>query len=134
MEAKVSLQQQQVTSKQRKLIACLIAGNSIVDAARAVGVAEKTAHAWRKQPAFIEAYQAARAEADREIWQATMQQLKNSIPQALTVLAKHAGAEGVEVTASTQLRAAVVLIEKAIELNEIEEIKQRLSALEERLK
>jgi len=28
----------------------------------------------------------------------------------------------------------VVLIEKAIELNEIEEIKQRLSALEERLK
>jgi hypothetical protein len=133
MEANVSLQPQQLSSKQQKMIACLIAGNSIVDAARAVGIAEKTAHAWRKQPAFIEAYQTARAEADREVWQAAMQQLKNSVPQALEVLARHAGDEDVEITAASQLRAAVTLVEKAFQLVEIEEIKKRLAALEERL-
>lgn len=134
MSVEVSLQDQQLTLKQQKLIACLIAGSSIVDAARQVGIAEKTVHAWKKQSAFIAALQEARQEADREIWQSAMQQLKNSVPQALQVLAKHASAEDVEITAATQLRAAVVLIEKAIELNEIAEIKKRLAALEERLK
>lgn len=134
MSVEVSLQDQQLTLKQQKLIACLIAGSSIVDAALQVGIAEKTVHAWKKQPVFLAAYNEARAQADREIWQSAMQQLKNSVPQALQVLAKHASAEDVEITAATQLRAAVVLIEKAIELNEIAEIKKRLAALEERLK
>jgi hypothetical protein len=134
MTVNVSVQSEhQLTSKQRLLIAALVSGSSILDAAKAVGISEKTAHAWRKQPAFLAAYQEARKQADHEIWQNAMQHLKNSVPKALEVLARHAGAEDVEVTASTQLRAAVVLIERAIELNEIEEIKQRLDAIETRL-
>jgi phage terminase small subunit len=133
MSAEVS-QPRELTLKQRRLIALLVSGSSMIDAARSVGVAEKTAHAWRKQPAFLAAYQEAREQADKEVWANAMQQLKNSVPQALQVLAKHASCEDVEVTASSQLRAAVVLVEKAIELTEIEEIKARLAALEERLK
>ncbi len=135
MNANVSLVEDvpQLTIKQQKMIACLVAGSSIIDAAKAVGVSEKTAHAWRKQPAFIAAYKEARGLADREIWQTAMQQLKNSLPQALTVLAKHANFEDVEITAGSQIRAAQILIEKMVELHKIEELERRLAAIEERL-
>ncbi len=89
MQAKVSVNPE-LTSKQRLLITLLVSGSSILDAAKSVGVSEKTVHAWKKQPAFIAAYQEAREQADKEVWSNAMQQLKNSLPQALEVLAKHA--------------------------------------------
>lgn len=113
-----------LTPKQQQLIAALIAGNSIVVSARAVGIAEKTAHAWLKQPAFNQVYQDAK--------QAVFDEALEDIKLVREMLVKHISAE-VEVTPASQIQAAKLLLEYYIVASEIAQLKEQVSELQEKL-
>jgi transposase len=114
----------ELTPKQAQLIAALVVGNSIVDAAKAVGIGEKTAHRWLKQPAFDQAYQDAK--------QAVFNQSLEDVKTIRETLLYHIEAR-VGVTPASQLQAAKLLHEQYIVADELAELKEQLNQVQETL-
>src|SRR5580765_3665281 len=71
-----------LSPKQYTLIEALVAGNTIIAAAKFAGVGERTAHTWLKQPAFRRAYQ----QAKQELFTEKMNGLKDEVHLAIATL------------------------------------------------
>jgi hypothetical protein len=111
-----------LSPKQHKAIAALMSSPTISAAAAAVGVNERQVYRWLDDPAFAEAYRAARREA---VGQATarLQQVSSEAVDRLQALLT-CGKPAIE------LSAARSIIEFAVKSVELEDLQARIEALE----
>ena len=110
--------------KREEAIAALLAQPTIVEAARAVGVWEKTLRRWLQDPAFASSYRAAR----RQVTENALLALQRAAGEAVATLSRNLQPP---TPASVQVRAALGILDqtfKAVELldlqNDIAELKQ----------
>jgi hypothetical protein len=121
MQEKASL-----NAKQMQLIAALVGGASIVDAAKACKINECTAHRWLKQPAITTALE----EGKQRAFSDALGVLRTGVKAAITTLASSMRAE----SEGVRLRAAQIWLTTAVELHKMSEIEQRFDELEQLLK
>lgn len=110
-----------LSPKQQRLIACLLEGQSIVKASHACGIAEKTAHRWLKDPAFQTAYQTAKQQAFDE----ALSLLQYGVKAAIATLARNMKEDQ---PPAVQVRAAVAWLEQAITLYRGHEMDKHIAA------
>lgn len=113
-----------LTSKQDKALQALLAQNTITAAAKAAGVGERTLYRWLDDPDFSAAYRHAR----RQVMQHTISRLQQASTHATTVLLMIMADK--TVSPGVRLRAAVSVLEVAIKSVELEDLQQRIEALE----
>ena len=111
--------------KREEAITALLAQPTIAEAARAVGLGEKTLRRWLQDPEFASAYRAAR----RQVTENALVALQRAAGKAVATLARNLSAPA---PAAVQVRAALGILDqtfKAVELldlgDEIAELKQR---------
>lgn len=127
MEENVSnTEEKQLSVTQEKLIAALIAGNSIVASATIAEVSEKTAHVWLKQPAFKKAYE----EAKRDVFEEALEKLKSGTDVAIDTLKRNM----TEAAPYVQVAAASKWLDLAVEVHRLSEIVAQIAELEELVK
>ncbi len=119
---------EELTPKQDSLITLLLAGIDIKAAARNIGIGEKTAHRWLKLPHFLTAYKS----AQQSLFDDNLSELRSGVSTAISTLKRNMTGE--EVPPSTQVRAAQIWLDSAIELHKMSELEARLMEIEERLK
>lgn len=119
-------EESELSVKQQQLIAALIAGNHIVVAAKAVGIAEKTAHTWLKKPHVQEAYRAAR----QAVFDESLDELRDGVSLAIAALKRNLTA----IEPAVQVRAAHIWLTQAIQVHKMEQLEARLQELEEMVK
>lgn len=101
----------------------LAAGRSVVEAASAAGVSERTAHRRLKLPAFT----ARVAELRGQMVSAAAGKLADGMTRAADVLSRLLGSEDENVRA----RAAALILTHGIKVAELVEIEKRVAALEQ---
>ena len=111
-------------AKQEAAIVALLSSRSTEEAARSIQVAPKTLYRWLKDSAFDAAYRKAR----RDAFGQTIARLQQGSPAAAAVLLKLVVDSSTP--ASTRVRAAEIVLDKAAKAIEIEDIEERLAALE----
>jgi hypothetical protein len=111
-----------LTVRQHKALSALMSEPSVSKAAIAAEVPERTLRAWLKRPEFAEAYRAAR----REATQHAVARLQQASGAAVGVLISLMASS----TPATKLGAARTILEFAIRAVELEDLEQRLAALE----
>jgi uncharacterized protein (UPF0147 family) len=119
---------EKTTPKQDKLIAALLAGQTIMTAAAVAGCNETTAHAWLKLPHVRAAYQ----EAQRQIFDDAVNQLMLSTADARATL--DTIMKDPEVPPAVRVRAGQILLEKSIELHKMSDLERKVATLEQLLK
>ena len=117
-----------LTPKQQTAIGCLLTEPSVTAAAAAAGVGERTLHRWLDDTAFAAAYRSARREA---VQQAIARVQQTSGP-AVTVL--YSIATDTNALTSSRVAAASKILDLAIRAVELEDLEQRLAALEAAMK
>ncbi len=115
-----------IKRKMEQAIAALLRCNSTDEAADAIGVAKSTLLRWMKQPEFDAAYLQAR----REVIFQSGARLQQACNAAVTTLLK-VMADG-KTPAATRVRAAQLVLEQAHQILEIEDLSNRVAALERR--
>ena len=116
----------ELTVKQEQFIAALLTGNAIIVAAKAVGIAEKTAYNWFKLPHFQAAYKAAKSAAYDE----ALEGLRDCTKEAIDTLKLNLKANDPAV----QVRAAHILLTQGMQVHKMEQLETRIQELEESLK
>jgi hypothetical protein len=111
-----------LTPAQHRAVSALLVEGSIRHAAEAAGVKERTLYHWLKHPVFADEYRSARREATRAAV-AKLQQVSGKAAERLEHLLTHG-------TPATQLGAARAILEFSIKAVELEDLEQRLAALE----
>ena len=124
-----STEESELTPKQEQFIAALIAGHTIVVAAKVAGISERTAHNWLNQPAFKRVYEAAK----QAIFDEELNGLRESKKLIREMLLKHINAE-IEVTHTSQLQAAKLLLDHYVVAGEIAELNEKMDAIQGKLK
>src|ERR1700693_3836329 len=110
--------------KKELAIAALLTHRSVEDAARAVDLNHNTLLNWLKIPAFLKEYGAAR----REVVHQSVARLQQATGAGGTVMFKLM--TDPNVPAAVRLRAAECVFDRAIKGIEIEDIEERVAALE----
>ena len=110
--------------KQEDAIAALLSQRTIEDAARAVGVTEKTLRRWMQEPQFKLPYLQARREGVSQAIARLQQATGAAAAVALKLLTDP------NVPAAVRLRAAEFVFDRAIKGVELEDIEVRVSQLE----
>ncbi len=113
-----------LSAKQETAVAALLSEATIAAAAAKVGVTERTLHRWLDDPDFSEAYRAARREA---VGQA-ISRLQQGSTHAVTVLFMLMADKSV--SSSVRLRAAIAVLDFSLRAVELEDLQQRVEALE----
>lgn len=121
---------EQLNAKQERFLQALLASETNQEAITASGIPERTAYSWLRTPKFQAAYKEARG----LLFDETMRELTRSTKDAIATLRRHATAKGIRPTSATQIRAAQLLLEKAIEIEKMQELETRLADLEARFK
>ena len=121
-------EESKLSPKQEQLIAALVAGSTIVVAARAVGIAEKTAHVWLKQPAFSRAYQ----DAKQAVFSDMLDELRDSVNLAISTLKNIM--ISTEIDPAVRVRASHIWLTQAIQIHKMEQLESRLQEIEEMIK
>ena len=111
-------------AKQEAAIVALLSNRSVEEAARSINVAPKTLYRWLKETAFDAAYRKAR----RDAFGQTIARLQQGSPAAAAVLLKLV--VDASTPASTRVRAAEIVLDKAAKAIELEDIEARVTALE----
>ena len=109
----------------------LAAGSSIRATADTIGVSERSIRRWLRQPEFA----AALREAEKEVWNATVRKLRALGERAVRALGRVLEDPGA--TPSARIQAARAILDgiaKAEALARLEELEDRVRALEERMK
>lgn len=114
-----------ITPKQEHLLAALLAGSTVADAAATCNVNESTVYRWLKDDTFQATYQTARRAAFNE----TLLSLLDGTATALGVL-RDAMKDGE--TYGVRVNAARIWLEHALHLYKEEEHEARIAALEAR--
>lgn len=117
-----------LTPKQGKLIEALLTPLSITAAARAAGIGEATARRWLKLPHFQAAYQA----AQKQLFNQALTGLMQKVDRAIETLDRNMTGE--DVPASTQVRAAQIVLEQAIAVHKMGELEEKYRELEQLVK
>jgi hypothetical protein len=112
-----------LSPKQDQFMAALLAGNSIIVAAKAVGIAERTAHNWLKLPHFQEAYKAAK----QAVFDHALEGLQDDVTQAIDTLKRNMTAED----PSVQVRAAHLYLTHSLKVHKMDATEAILKELEE---
>ena len=110
--------------KQEEAIAALLSQRSIEDAARVVGVAEKTLRRWMREPKFKEHYLQARREGVSQAVARLQQATGAAVAVALKLLTDP------NVPAAVRLRAAEFVFDRSSKGIEFEDIEARVAELE----
>jgi formate dehydrogenase maturation protein FdhE len=117
-----------LSAKQERFLAALLADTNIASAAKTCKIDESSAHRWLKTERFQQAYQEARRKAmDRVI-----ARLQFASEHAVNTLMKNLldQTNAPASVRSVQVRAAQAILERAIAATELEDLRQRLAALE----
>jgi transposase-like protein len=110
--------------KMEQAIAALLSHRNVETAAREVGISANTLLRWMKQPEFEEALREARRRvADRAIGR-----LQDAADAAATTVLKIMLDSNIP--AGTRLRAAEVVLDRAVDAGEMEDIEDRVTKLE----
>jgi lambda repressor-like predicted transcriptional regulator len=114
---------EEVTLKQRKAIAALLATQTVREAAKHAGVAEKTLYQWLAQPAFKRALQ----DAQTALLDEVLRRLSAGAGLAVDTLRQLTQSGEHE---STRLRAAIAWMELVVKYKDVLDFEARLEALE----
>jgi DNA-binding transcriptional MerR regulator len=118
---------EKLSRKQEQCIGALLVQPTLGDAAEATGIAESTLRRWLKQPTFQTAYRQARRDAVSQAIARLQQVTTTAVDTLEGVMKDSAAKEAAKVT------AAKTVLELAIRTVELEDIDERLHALEEEL-
>lgn len=112
-----------ITVKQQKAITALLSERTTRDAAKTAGVNEKTLYTWLNEPNF----RAALRSAEKDILDDVTRRLSAGQSLALDTLEKLVKSARHE---STKLRASVAWLEMSLKFRDMQDIEERLTALE----
>ncbi len=113
--------------KSEQFIAALMSYPSIEAAAKSVGIGNATAWRWMKDPKFTQEYREARREAMRHTT-ARLQEAAREAVECLRDIQKTGGSE------SARVAAARTILEQALKAADLEDVQDRLQALEQGMK
>ncbi len=111
--------------KREQAVAALITSSSITEAAQAVGIGERTLFTWLQDADFKEQYRQAR----REVVGQALANLQRVSSLAVSTLSEIM--EDKKAPATSRVSASKAVLELAIRAVELEDVIQRLEALEE---
>lgn len=116
---------QGLTKKQELAIIALLESATQSDAARKTGVNIATLWRWQQEPEFQRAYRAAR----RQLVETAQTELQKACADAVSTLKEKLQSDH----DGTAVRAAGLILDKAIQAIELTELEERLAAIESRL-
>jgi hypothetical protein len=116
---------EKLSRKQEQAIAALLAKPTVQEAADEVGISVRTMCEWLRNPAFDQAY----AQARKSVLERTVARLLAKSMEAVEALQRNlnCGEPGPEI------RAAVVILDKALKGSEVLDLARRVEMLENRL-
>jgi phage terminase small subunit len=115
--------QNNLTRKQERAVAALLAHPTVARAAAAAGVSERSVYHWLKEPTFLKAYR----EGRRQLVEAALGQLQRATAQAVRTLVRNLKA----VKASDQVRSALGILDRAVKGVELIDLEERVAELEQ---
>lgn len=118
---------QKKSRKQEQLIAALLSHPTIEAASKSIGIADTTAARWMKTPEFQVAYREARREAMRR----TTARLQSAASEAVDALCEITRSGEGE---SARVSAAKCILDSALKAVDLDDIQQRLDAIERAIK
>ena len=110
--------------KQQKAVAALLSSPNVEEAAKAVGVGERTLWRWMGEPEFAQAVTHAEAGAIDAATRRLVQLQNGAIDTLQAVL------DDPKIAPSIRLRAATAVLDYLLKLRELRNIEARLGALE----
>jgi transcriptional regulator with XRE-family HTH domain len=113
-----------LTNTQERAITALLTEKTQAEAAAKAGVNESTVSRWLREPAFAEALQQAR----RDLVSVAIGRLQEAAATAVTTLKEIA--EDKAQLGSARVSAAKTILETAFKAQELQDIEDRLTALE----
>lgn len=113
--------------KQEQFIAALLSHPTIEAAAKTVGIGNTTAWRWRNDPAFADRYRGATRDAMRH----AAALLQGAAREAVDTLRKIQSGEGSE---AARVSAARTILEMALKAADLEDVQQRLDAVEQAIR
>lgn len=119
--------QTELSPKQRKAIQALIEHGDILNAADAADVTRNTLYSWLRQPAFSHALRDAEAAAVRQLSRQLVSLGKRATGAIADVLSDPTA------NASSRLRGADIVLGRLLQLRELVDLEDRVSAIEERI-
>jgi hypothetical protein len=111
-----------LTTKQSALLAALLTHAGITDAAKSVGVAERTAFRWLQEPDFQREYRAAR----RQVIEQALTLVQRSTGAAVATLIRNLKAE----SNAVQVAASRTRLEYSTKILELDDLEQQLGELQ----
>lgn len=117
--------QRTLTAKQEAFLTAYLACSNITVAAKTAGMADKTARRLIKTEAFQEAYNQAKS----NLFSQALDGLRDHVDKAIETLVRHMDAE--DTPAGTQLRAAQIYLEQAINIHKMSELEEKYAELEQ---
>ena len=120
-------EQESLTINQEKFIEAHLAGAQLTVAAETAHISYRTAQRWWKLPHVQAAYKA----AQRQLFDQALTGLMQKVDKAIETLDRNMTGE--EASASTQVRAAQIVLEQAISVYKMGDLEARLAELEARL-
>jgi hypothetical protein len=115
----------ELTTRQRRTIAALLAAKDVREAAKQARVPERTLYTWMTEPAF----KTALYEAEGHLIDAATRKLLRYQDAALTTIITIMADK--LILPAVRLRAAQTILEQLLKLRELRDIEGRLAALEE---
>jgi len=109
--------------KSEQFIAALLAHPSIEAAARSISISDATAWRWMQDPRFVDQYREARREAMRHTT-ARLQEAAREAVECLREVQRTGESE------SARVSAARTILEQALKAVDLEDVQERLDALE----
>ncbi|HEY6345584.1 MAG TPA: transposase family protein [Bryobacteraceae bacterium] len=110
--------------KQEQFIAALLSHPTVEAAAKAVGIGDTTAWRWRNDPAFAGRYREATREAMRHAAAILQGAAREAVDTLRAILSKGE-------SEAARVSAARTILEMAFKAADVEDIQQRLDALEQ---
>lgn len=117
-----------LTPKQDTLIAALLAGHTITTAAVAANIADKTARRWLKLQCVQDALKA----AQKQVFNQALTGLMLKVDKAIETLDRNMSSE--DTPASTQVRAAQIVLEQSLQVHKMGELEAKYAELEQIIK
>jgi predicted site-specific integrase-resolvase len=114
-----------LTPRQEQSITALLVQGSLQAAAEASGINEKTLRRWLREDAV---FQIAYREARRQVVQQAIVQVQQATGEAVETLRKVM--QAADAPASAKVSAAKTILETAVKAIELEDLEQRIVALE----
>jgi hypothetical protein len=118
---------EKLSRKREQAIAALLSASTLVEAAKAAGIGDRTLWRWLQDPHFQTAYRQARRDAVGQAI-ARLQQVASTAVDTLESVMKSSAARD-----SARVAAARAVLELGVRAIELEDLEARLTALEQHL-